>query len=143
MRFKLYEQFNPYDGRALANKFRILAQASPVAKNVSLIRDEDGDYVFWIKTSIPADWKTGNKSFKIIVTKRKDDSKVETYEDSEKVFTSGIEIPSEDNLEVFLLDYLEATNLYDDSSIQTIVDNHDKIQSPSDIRKLIKMELYK
>lgn len=135
--FKLFEEFNPYTGRELAEQMRIFALGSATAKKVSSIRQEEDFFVFTIHTSQLGE--NGKIDYKIFVPySQMAKAKVATYEKGKEVFTAGIEIRGENDLHVILLNYIEAANLYDDSVIEQLVDHHQDIHSASDIKRIIK-----
>lgn len=140
MRFMLFEEFNPYTGLELAKKLRIYAQASDIATNVTGIKQIDKDFVFSIYTNLPAE-TDGTQMFQVkIPFSQIEKAKVITFEghgeNFKETFSASIEIDGENDLDVILLDYLEATHLFDDNVIQALVDSAKKMQSVEDIEKI-------
>jgi hypothetical protein len=140
MRFLLFEQFNPYSGAELAKKLRIYAQASDIVTNVTEIKQKKKDFVFSIYTSLPGE-TDGTQMFRVeIPFSQIEQARVLTFEGSgenyKEVFSTSIEINGENDLDVILLNYLEATHLFDDNDIQALVDSAKKIQSVNDIKKI-------
>lgn len=136
---KLFEEFNPYSGKQFVDKLRIYTQASPVVKSISPNVIEDNRISFDVFTNIPGDYSSGNKTFRVtipvnIVSK----AKVETFEDGKKVFTAALEPDGENDINNILYNYIEALGLYDDSSIENLVDSYRDINTVSDIKKIIK-----
>jgi len=142
MRFKMFEEFNPYTGAELARKLRVYAEASESTIEVTQIREIGRDFVFDIYTNLPPDSQTdGTKTYRVkIPYSQVEKARVVTLEgpkgDQKETFTTSIEIDGENDLEVILLNFLEATNLYDDNVIQDIVDAAKNIQKPEDIKKI-------
>ena len=143
MRFKLFEEFNPYTGAELAKKLRIYAEASDSTTSVSDVHEVGKDFIFDIFTNLPPDSQTtGTKTYRVkIPFSQIEKARVITLEgpkDDQKItFNTSIEIDGENDLEVILLNFLEATNLYDDNVIQDIVDAATKIENVEDIKKMI------
>ena len=136
--FKLFEEFNPYTGKVLIEKMKLYAEASEYVAKITPVVSEDDKLSFKIITKIPAEFETtGTKTFKIIVPTNADKPYVETYENDKLVLTTSIEIKGEDDVDLILINYIEATQLYDDSIAQAIVDKHDKIKTIQDIRHII------
>ena len=143
MRFKLFEEFNPYTGAELARKLRIYAEASESTTGVSEISEVGKDFVFDIFTNLPPDSQTtGTKTYRVkIPYSQIEKARVITMEgpkgDQKVTFNTSIEINGENDLEVILLNFLEATNLYDDNVIQDIVDAAENIENVEDIKKIV------
>lgn len=145
----LFEEFNPYTGLELAKKFWLLASASKVATHVSPVKQIGKDFVFSIQTDLPAD--NGEKSKKTFEVKvpfsQIEKARVLTREDaknSKKVaFSTSIETENENDLEVIFTDFLEATQLYDDPNIMTLVSSIKKIHRVEDIQNIIKTNIPK
>lgn len=142
-RFKLFEEFNPYSGLELAKKLHLYAEASSNVKYVTSIIEKEKTFEFVIHTNNRADFvDNGFKVLKVeIPFSDVYKAEVVTFEgepkDLKKVLTTSIEIPGEDNLEVILLNYLEAANLYDDSDVQRLIDDCKKIKNVQDIKKIV------
>lgn len=142
MRFKLYEEFNPYSPTELAEKLRIFALASPAVTSVSEIK-KGGSLVFYIFTNLPPDSQTsGTKTYKVVIPRGSlENSRVTTLEgpkDNQKEdFRTSIEIVGENDIQVILLNFLEATDLYDDNVIEDLVDSAEEIENTEDIKKII------
>lgn len=136
---KLFEEFNPYTGRKFAQKLVIYAKASSIVRNVTPIKETPHDLSFEIHTNVPGDTKMGDKIFKVIIPDNYvDKAYVETYEGGEKVFTASLEPDGENDINDILMNYIEATELYDDSAIEKIVDAYRNIDSPDDIKRLVR-----
>ena len=138
--FKLFEEFNPYTGKEFIDKLRIYAEASPYAKNVTEIKANAGSFSFEIETSIPADFgdQKGVKSFKVTVPINITDIPyVDTYENGKLVLHTALEIKGENEIDLLLLNFIEATALYNDGSIQDIVDAYKTIKTSQDITRII------
>ena len=138
--FKLFEEFNPYTGKEFIDKLRIYALASPYAKKVTEIKADEGAFSFEIHTNIPAEFsdENGDKTFIVVVpTNIKDTPYVDTFENGKKVLHTSIEIKGENEIDLLLMNYIEATQLFNDGSIQSIVDAHKTIKSPQDITRII------
>ena len=138
--FKLFEEFNPYTGKEFIDKLRIYAEASPYAKKVTEIQADAGVFSFEIDTSIPADFgnEKGVKTFKVVVPMNITDVPyVDTYEDGKKVLHTSLEIKGENQIDLLLMNFIEATELYNDGSVQDIVDAYKTIKRPQDITQII------
>lgn len=138
--FKLFEEFNPYSGSQFIDKLKIYADASPYAKKVTEIKANTGSFSFEIETSIPADFgdQKGVKSFKVTVpTNMIDVPYVDTYENGKLVLHTTLEIKGENEIDLLLLNFIEATALYNDGSIQDIIDAHKTIKTSQDITQII------
>ena len=142
-RFKLFEEFNPYSGLELAKKLRLYAEASSNVRFVTPIVEKGKDFEFVIHTNNRADYvDNGFKVLRVeIPFSQIDKAVVVTYEGEaknlKKVLTTSIEIPGEDDLEVILLNYLEAANLYDDGDVQDLIDNCRHLETVHDIHKVV------
>lgn len=136
---KLFEEFNPYTGKQFADKLRIYAEASELTKSVSPYKFVENTIIFNIYTDIPGDYNNGNKVFKVsIPTDIVSKSYVDTYEDGKHVLRTSLEPETENDINNILLNYIEVCGLYDDSSIENIVDAYEKISSIEDIKRIIK-----
>lgn len=139
--FKLFEEFNPYSGKQFIDKLHIYAEASPYAKKVTSVMADNNVFYFEIYTNIPADFKDqkGTKDFKVIVPMNiKDVPYVETYENGKKVLYTSLETKGENEIDLLLMNFIEATQLYNDGSVQDIVDAYKNIKKPEDIKQIIK-----
>ena len=140
--FKLFEDYNPYDGPELTKKLHLYARASESSYDVANIEQNDKHSFFDFHTKIPSDFRSfGFKKLEIkIPHKQMGKALVITHEgtptDMKQVLVTTIEIPSENNLEVILMNFLEATLLYDDNVVQVIVDACQKIRDVTDIQKM-------
>jgi len=136
---KLFEEFNPYTGKQFADKLKIYAEASIVTVSVSPYEFDENKIIFSIYTNIPGDYNAGNKVFKVsIPTNLVSKSYVETYEGGKEVLNTSLEPDGENDINDILLNYIEACELYDDSTTENIVDAYKEIKSPEDIKKIIK-----
>jgi hypothetical protein len=124
--------------KALAEKFHIFAKASEVPTKVTDLEEKRGNYTFEIYTKLPHDIATdGDKSFVIVVPKELSKIPyVETYEGKRKVLTTKLETTNEDLIKIMLMDFIEATELFDDPLIQNIVDKHQEVKNPDDVKRL-------
>jgi hypothetical protein len=136
---KLFEEFNPYTGKQFADKLKIYAEASIVTKSVSPYELNGNMIIFDIYTSIPGDYNTGNKIFKVsIPVDTVSKSYVDTYESGKKVLRTSLEPGDENDINNILLNYIEACELYDDSSTENIVDAYKTVTGVEDIKKIIR-----
>ncbi len=144
-RFKLFEEFNPYTGLELAKKFRLFALASDIVTHASEIKQKNKVFVFDIFTSIPTDGeKDGIKVFRVeIPFSQMEKARILTYNDKQKSeeFETSIEVRGENDLNVILTNFLEATQLYDDSNIQNLVDSSKNIHTIEDIKTILKTHI--
>lgn len=144
MRFMLFEEFNPYSGVELAKKLRIYAQASDNVVYVTEIKEIRKEFVFSIHTDFPADSDSSEtQAYRVkIPFSQEKPARVVTLEgsgeDYKETFSTSIEVDGENDLEVILLNYLEATHLFDDNVIQTLVDSAKKIRNVEDVKKIVK-----
>lgn len=136
---KLFEEFNPYTGKQFADKLKIYAEASIITKSVSPYVFTNNMITFDIYTNIPGDYNTGNKVFKVLIpTNTTSKSYVETYEGGKKVSKNYLQPDKENDINNILMNYVEVCGLYDDSSIENVVDAYKTITSAEDIKKIIK-----
>lgn len=136
---------NPYTEKELVVKLRLYALASDVPTDVTEIVKHDGAYSFDIFTEIPSDTREfGHKMFHIEVSdKSASASRILTYEgDKHKgykaVMDTSIEITGENNLQVILWNYIEATQLFDDNVTEDVVDACRNVHTVEDIQKIAK-----
>jgi len=134
----LFEEFNPYTGKAFAEKLRIYALASEVSKKVSEIRLKDEDFSFEVYTNLPNEAPQGTKSFYVYIPMDKVSTvRVDTYENDKKTFSTNLEPKGENDINNILMNFIESLNLYDDSSIERIVDEYKNIKTPDDIKRIL------
>lgn len=141
--FKLYEEFNQTDGKKFIEKLTIYAKGGRDVKKVSSVKkNEYGEYYFEISTTQPGDFVIGaKKSFRVYVpTNIKNFPYVDTYEAGRRVFNASLEPKGENDPELILINFIEATNLYDDSVTQDLADAYEKITTVEDITKIIKTQ---
>ena len=145
-RFKLFEEFNPYTGLELSKKLRLFAQGSESAIRVTEIDQDEKVFVFKIYTNIPANIvEDGEKIFRVeIPFSQVEGARIITYDSkagSKKEFETAIEVDGENDLNVILMNFLEATQLYDDGSVQNLVDSSKHIHTIEDIKRIIKTHI--
>ena len=145
-RFKLFEEFNPYTGLELSKKLRLFAQGSESAIRVTEIDQDEKVFVFKIYTNIPANIvEDGEKIFRVeIPFSQVEGARIITYDSkagSKKEFETAIEVDGENDLNVILMNFLEATQLYDDGSVQNLVDSSKNIHTIEDIKRIIKTHI--
>ena len=144
---KLFEQFNPYDPLEIIHKFRILAEGSGCVRFCTDIEKVGHWYQFFAHTNVNSHFEdNGYKIFKVKVHDTEFHlTKVEFYEgkkgEMKKVLSTDIEIEGENNLDVIIINYLEVTQMYDDTLVQNLVDCFHKIKSVKDIQRLTKYQL--
>lgn len=138
---KLFEEFNPYSGKQFADKLKIYTEAAKCVKSVSPYAIEDNLIIFDVYTTVPGDYQSGNKIFKVFIpTNVVSKAYVETYESGKKVFTATLEPKGENDINNILYNYIEALGLYDDSTIENLVDAYRSINSVEDIQNIIKQQ---
>lgn len=140
---KLFEEFNPYSGKEFIDKLNLLAQGSSCAKDVSSVTIDNNVFSFWIDTNIPADFgdEKGFKKFKVVVSINiKDTPFIETYENGKKVLTTSLETKGENQIDLLLMNYFEATQLYNDGPINNLISHYKEIKSVQDIHRIIKTQ---
>jgi hypothetical protein len=82
--------------------------------------------------------ENGFKRFEVIIpTDVVSKARILTFEKDKKVLDVSLEPDGENDINNILMNFIEAANLYDDSSIQAIVDAYSRINSPSDIKRII------
>ena len=145
-RFKLFEEFNPYTGLELSKKLHLFARGSESVIRVTEIDQEEKVFVFKIYTNIPANVaEDGEKIFRVeIPFSQVEGARIITYDSkagSKKEFETAIEVDGENDLNVILMNFLEATQLYDDSSVQNLVDSSKHIHTIEDIKRIIKTHI--
>jgi hypothetical protein len=135
---KLFEQFNPYNAEQLVNKMRIYAEASIQVKKVTPAKKLDGVYVFEVFSNMPDDTMSGEKKFVITIPGEKpNQGTAQTVEGGKVVFTATLEPSNENDITNILTNYIEALNLYDDATVDQVVNAYKEIISPNDIKKII------
>lgn len=140
----MFEEFNPYSNKELAEKLFLFAQASDVPDEVTPLRKVSGDYVFQIFTAIPSDKRDfGHKMFYVEIPEDIQLTTVLVYEGSkEKGFTLEDEVPLEINgeqdLEVILTNFFEITEIFDDNVIEELVQSCKKLNTVEEVTKLVK-----
>lgn len=138
----MFEDFNPYSSKELAEKLIMYANASSVPKEVSPLRKVKEDYSFQIFTELPSDKRNfGHKLFVVEIPSDTQASKVVTYEGSkEKGYAMSLEttleVMGENDLDVILTNFIEATELFDDNVITELVSACKKISSIEEIEKI-------
>ena len=132
---KLFEEFNLYSIKKLVDKLRIYAEASDVATSVSSIKDHDSKLSFSIFTNLPGDKFDGNKSF--VITVSREGITVETFIENKSEIKVSLEPAGENDIHTILINFIEATSLYNDGIIEAIVDAHKNVNTPSDIKKIL------
>ena len=143
MHFRLYEEFNPYTDRELAEKLQMFAKAAD-STQVSEITQKGSFFVFDITTKQTSDYiPNGHKIYIVSLPFSQIAlASVDTYEKNEtdykKVFHSNIEIRGENDLDVILWNFFETTEIYDDFAVEVLVDNFKHINSEQDIHLLLK-----
>jgi hypothetical protein len=134
---KLFEEFNPYTGEELAKKLRMLASASDVVVKVSPITQEKKDFVFTLNTKLKGD--SGNLDYKVFIPfSQIEKARVVTLQKGKKTFSANIEIADENDIDIILTNFIETTQLFDDSQVEEIIENFKKLNSVDDIKKLLK-----
>lgn len=133
----LFEEFTLQTGKPFIEKLRMYALASAVSRRVSEIEHGENFLKFSIHTEIPGDFNGYTKDFVVTVPTNKEIPYVETYEGGKMVLKVTIE-PKHGDVEYSVMNYLEATELYDDSSIQYIVDIYNDLKDPQQIKDVIK-----
>jgi len=130
---------NPYTAKELTNKLRIYAEASIQVKHVTPIEKTGGVYIFEVYTNMPDETIHGEKKFVVTIPEGKpNQGTAQTVEGGRIVFTASLEPNTENNITDILTNYIEALNLYDDSSVDQIVNAYREIETPSDIKMIIK-----
>ena len=137
---KLFEEFNPYTGKQLADKLRMFAQASDVVTGVSEVKQVGKDFVFEISTHLKRDGEgDGEKSFRVYIPfSQIEKARVVTIAKGKKEFSTNIEIKDENDLQVILMNFFEATGIFDDNVIDEIVYNASKLKNVQQVKTLLK-----
>ena len=137
---KLFEEFNPYTGKQLADKLRMFAQASDVVTGVSEVKQVGKDFVFEISTHLKRDREgDGEKSFRVYIPfSQIEKARVVTIAKGKKEFSTNIEIKDENDLQVILMNFFEATGIFDDNVIDEIVYNASKLKNVQQVKTLLK-----
>jgi hypothetical protein len=133
----LFEEFTAITGKPFIEKLRIYALASDSVKKVSQISLKGKELTFTIETNLPGDYNGDTKTFNVVVPTDRSVPYVETYEGGKKVLTVKIE-PMGGQEEFSIMNYLEATQLFNDPSIRSIVDIYKDLKDPQQIRNMIK-----
>ena len=137
MNESLSPKLNP---RTVIDMLKVYADASTKKTHVTPINSDGKFYTFTIETNIPGDTVEGSyKSYKVMIDKGDlTNSLVETWEDGKMVFKTTLEVDGERDMSVILTNFIEAAELYDDTSAGYIVDARDKVKNPDDIKRMIK-----
>jgi hypothetical protein len=139
--FKLFEEFNPYTGKEFVEKLKLFAQGSPYAKSVSSVRVDNDVFFFTIETDIPADHNGDEKTFKVVVPMNiKDVPYVETIENGKMTMKASLETKGENQIDLLLMNFIEAAQLYDDGIIDNLIAHYKEIKSVQDIARIIKTQ---
>ncbi len=136
---QLFEEFNEKTGKEFVEKLVLFSKPSPYVKSVTEVMKIGNSLEFSIHTNLPGENNPdAKKVFKIIVpldfVSR---AKVETYENEKRTFSTSLEPKGEDNEMTLVMNFVEATGIYDDPIIREIVDNFEKIKSSEDIQKIV------
>jgi len=132
---KLFEKFS--DGMTFIEKMKIFAEASEVPTSVGGIKREGNGAYFFIETKLPGDFQSGTKTFKVIVPFNRSKPHIIVYENNKKVSDDTLEAKGDDEKVIFM-NYIEITQLFEDPVIEKIVDKFRTVNSPQDVKKLIK-----
>jgi hypothetical protein len=136
----LFEEFNPYTGKQFAEKLKIYAEASENTLAVSHIVSKGEYLTFYIHTNLPGDYvNNAKKIFLVIIpVNTVEKSRVKTFEGGKQVLEVNLEPLGENDINLILINFIEATGLFNDTATEFIVDNYKKARTPEDIKKLIK-----
>ncbi len=136
----MIEKFDSYTRKQFAEKLKIYAEASIKVHDVSQIVKMGEHLTFYIHTDLPGDYVDDtNKIFLVIIPLNKTEKlRVKTFEGSKQVLEVSLAPKGEEAIDSILINFIEATELYDDTVIQFITDNYKKIHTPEDIKKITK-----
>jgi hypothetical protein len=136
---KLFEEFNPYTGKELAEKMRMFAAASDSISSVTNITQEEKDFTFTIDSKIPSENGKGYKKFQVFIPfSQIDKARVITIENGKTTFSTNIEIKNENDLQVILTNFIEATQIFNDGVVDELVYNASKLNTISEVKKMVK-----
>jgi hypothetical protein len=134
---QLFEEFNPYTGEELAKKLRMLASASDVVSKASPITQEKKDFVFMLNTKLKGDH--GNLDYKVFIPfSQIEKARVVTFQNGKQTFSANIEVANENDIDIILTNFIETTQLFDDTQVGEIIENYKKLNSVEDVKKLLK-----
>lgn len=129
---------NPFTPDKTFELLYILTKASDEAKNVTPIKEVAKTRTFMFKSNQPNDNMTKDYTFKVVMTDLKDKITVERMGE-EKALITPITVENENDIEVIVDNYIEATNIYYDGVIDTITNtNLDDIKTVEDVKKIVK-----
>lgn len=135
----MIEKFDSYTRKQFAEKLKMYAEASSKVLDVSPIVKRRENLTFYIHTELPGDVDGTNKIFLVIIPLNKNEKlRVKTFEGNKQVMEASLEPRGEKTIDSVLINFIEATELYDDTVIQFITDRYKEIRTPEDIKKIIK-----
>ena len=133
---------NPFTPDRTFNLLYILTQASDSVKNISSIKNVANTKVFSFISNQPNDNMTKDYTFKVIMTDKMDKISIERTGDKTPLVTplvTPITVTDENDIEVIVNNYIEATNIFYDGVIDAITNTDlDAIKSVKDVKKIIK-----
>jgi hypothetical protein len=134
------EKFDYYTRKQFSEKLKTYAEASSNVRDVSPIVKKGENLSFYIHTELPGDYvDNANKIYLVIIPLNKDEKlRVKTFEGDKQVMEVSLEPKGEKAVDSVLMNFIEATELYDDNVIQFITDHYKEIHKPEDIKKIIK-----
>jgi hypothetical protein len=138
----MFEDFNPYSSKEIAEKLHMYAEASAIPTEVSPVRKKGEDYSFQIFTKTPSDKRNfGHKLYVVEIPADVQASRVVTFEGSrEKGYTKSedttLEVVGENDIVVILTNYIEACQLFDDNIVAEIVAACKRVTSEEEIEKI-------
>lgn len=136
---KLFEEFNPYTGKELAEKLKMFSDASDSVNSVSPITQTEKDFMFTIDSKIPVENGKGNKKFQVFIPfSQIEKARVLTIENGKQTFSTDIEIKNENDLQVILMNFIEATQIFNDGVVDELVYNASKLNTVSAVKKMVK-----
>lgn len=117
----------------------MFSAASDSVKSVSDITQEKKDFIFTIDSKMPSENGNGTKKFKVFIPfSQIEKARVVTIEDGKTTFSTDIEIKNENDLQVILINFIEATQIFNDGAVEELVNHASKLNTVAEVKKMVK-----
>lgn len=137
---KLFEELtSSVTAEEIITRMRAYAEASINTARVSETKKMDGALVFEVYSTMPDESGDGKKKFVVLVPIKNPFSAIaQTVENDKVTFVATLEPGGESDIIDMLTNYIEALNLYDDASVDQVVNAWKEITKPDDVKLVIK-----